>query len=61
MAKKIARQMTPASTVQSDNMQRLNQYRAKASPRDFEDGLRKVTGGLRGIPTNAIQQNRWDK
>jgi hypothetical protein len=59
MAKK-KRQITPASTLQSQAVDRFNSNEAKANPRDFRDALTKVTGGVRGVPTNATQWNRWD-
>jgi len=44
-------------------MEQMNAVRAQANPRDFEDALRKTGSGLlvRGVPTNALQQNRWNK
>jgi len=63
MAKKKQNSLIPKTNVQTSAMEQMNAVRAKANPRDFEDALRKTGSGLlvRGIPTNAIQQNRWDK
>jgi hypothetical protein len=58
---KKERQIKPASTLQSQAVARFNLNESKANPRDFRDALTKVTGGVRGIPTNAMQWNRWDK
>jgi hypothetical protein len=63
MAKRKHSALNPKSTVRESAMVQMNNMRAKANPRDFEDAIRKTGSGpvVRGIPTNAIQQNRWDK
>jgi len=61
MAKKKQVQLKPESTLQSQAVARLNVNESKANPREFRDALTKVTGGVRGVPTNATQWGRWDK
>ena len=63
MIKKKRSALNPKTSVQSSAIEQMNIIRAKANPRDFEDALRKTGSGLlvRGVPTNALQQNRWDK
>lgn len=63
MAKKKRSALNPKTTVQDSAMEQMNAIRATANPRDFEDALRKTGSGLlvRGVPTNALQQNRWNK
>jgi len=63
MAQQKQNPLVPKTDVQASAMEQMNAVRAKANPRDFEDALRKTGSGLlvRGIPTNAIQQNRWNK
>lgn len=51
----------PQSTLQSQAVARFQVNARSASPRDFRDALTKVTGGIRGVPTQATQWNRWDK
>jgi len=53
--------LQPKSDLQQQAVARYLENRAKANPRDFRDAITKVTGGVRGIPTNAVQWNRWDK
>jgi len=60
MAAKKKRQIKPESTLESQAVARLNDNAAKADPRAFRDALTKVTGGIRGVPTQATQWNRWD-
>jgi hypothetical protein len=53
--------LQPKSTLQSQAVARYNEN-AKAygaNPRAFRDALTKVTGGVRGVPTNTTQWNRW--
>jgi hypothetical protein len=54
-------QINPASDLQSQATQRFNLNRKSMGPRQFEDAIRKVTGGIRGVPTQATQWNRWDR
>ena len=54
-------QLTPASDLQSQATERFNLNRKSMGPRQFEDAVRKVTGGIRGVPTQAVQWDRWNK
>lgn len=51
----------PQSTVQTQAVARFVANKSKANPRDFRDAITKVTGGIRGVPTNAMAWNRWDR
>jgi hypothetical protein len=51
----------PQSTLKSQAMDRFCANARSANPREFRDAITKVTGGIRGIPTDAIQWNRLDK
>lgn len=51
--------LKPQSTLQSQAVARFNENEAKANPRAFRDAITKVTGGIRGVPTNSTQWNRW--
>ena len=61
MAKKKPNPLIPASSLEEQAVARYNDNKSKANPRDFRDAITKVTGGIRGVPTNATQWNRWDK
>lgn len=61
MAKKKPSQKNPELALQEQAVATYLQNRAKANPREFRDAITKVTGGVRGIPTDLIQWNRWDK
>lgn len=61
MAKKKPKPLIPASSLEDQAVARFNDNKSKANPRDFRDAITKVTGGIRGVPTNATQWNRWDK
>ena len=58
MAKGIPK---PQSTMQTQAVARYVANKSAAKPRDFRDAITKVTGGIRGVPTEAISQNRWNK
>ena len=51
--------MQPASNLESQARERFLMNEASMDPRQFRDALTKVTGGVRGIPTNTIQWDRW--
>lgn len=53
--------LQPVSTLESQAIERFRMNEASMDPRQFRDGLTKVTGGVRGIPTNSIQWDRWAK
>jgi hypothetical protein len=52
-------QLVPASDMTSQATQRFNLNRESMNPRQFEDAARKVTGGIRGVPSQSLQWNRW--
>lgn len=58
---KASNNLRPKDNLQSDAMIRYNQNAMAygANNRDFRDALTKVTGGIRGIPTNTTQWGRW--
>jgi hypothetical protein len=58
---KKKRQITPASDLRSQAVARFNLNEKSMDPRQFRDAITKATGGIRGVPTNATQWNRWDK
>ena len=60
MAKKKP-QIVPASDLSSQATQRFNLNEKTMGPRQFRDAITKVTGGIRGVPTQATQWNRLDK
>jgi len=60
MAKK-RNNLKPATDLESQAIERFNMNRYKADSRAFRDAITKVTGGIRGVPTQAMQWNRWDK
>lgn len=53
--------LKPQSTLQSQAVARFNENEAiyGRNPRTFRDAITKVTGGIRGVPTNSTQWNRW--
>lgn len=51
--------LIPKSSLQLQAVARFNENEAKANPREFRDAITKVTGGIRGIPTQSAQWNRW--
>jgi hypothetical protein len=58
---KKKRQIAPASDLRSQALIRFNLNAKSMDHRQFRDAVTKVTGGVRGVPTNASQWNRWDK
>ena len=50
--------LQPASTLESQATKRFNMNEKTMGPRQFRDALTKVTGGVRGVPTQAVQWNR---
>jgi hypothetical protein len=61
MPKKKTNNLQPNSSLEQQATARYLQNRAASRPRDFRDAITKVTGGIRGIPTQAAQWDRWDK
>jgi hypothetical protein len=59
--KKKPSNLKPQSTLQSQAVARFNLNEKNTDPRQFRDAVTKVTGGVRGVPTNAMQWDRWDK
>jgi hypothetical protein len=53
--------LKPQSTLESQAVARFNQNEAEygRNPRAFRDAITKVTGGVRGVPTQSTQWNRW--
>jgi hypothetical protein len=49
-----------ARDLESQAIERFNMNQYKADPRAFRDAITKVTGGIRGIPTQTMQWNRID-
>lgn len=58
MAKK-PNNLTPKSDLESQAVARLNVNRSSMRPREFRDAITKVTGGVRGVPSQSTQWNRW--
>jgi len=50
--------LQPASTLELQATERFNMNEKTMGPRQFRDAITKVTGGVRGVPTQAVQWNR---
>ena len=61
MPKKKKAPLKPQSTLESQAVARFNQNESEygRNPRAFRDAITKVTGGVRGVPTQSTQWNIW--
>lgn len=55
----MPRNLKPSNDVNSDSRKKLLENKASMNPREYRDSLTKATKSIRGIPTNAMQWNRW--
>jgi hypothetical protein len=53
--------LKPQSDLQSQAVAKYNENAMAygTNTRAFRDALTKVTGGIRGVPTNTTQWGRW--
>ena len=59
MAKKRKAPLKPQSSLEEQAVARYNVNKGAMNAREFRDAITKVTGGIRGVPTQAEQWNRW--
>jgi hypothetical protein len=59
MAKKRKAPLTPQSSLEEQAVARYNINKASMNAREFRDAITKVTGGIRGVPSDSQQWNRW--